>query len=56
MLPRKPFVAAPKMKSECIKKGAVDEPHLWEICMLILYQLFQSDFESRRADIGFSVA
>jgi hypothetical protein len=53
MLPRKPFVAAPKMKSECIKKGAVDEPHLWEICMLILYQLFQSDFESRRANVVF---
>jgi hypothetical protein len=56
MLPRKPFVAAPKMKSECIKKGVVDEPHLWEICMLILYQLFQSDFESRRANVVFCSA
>ena len=54
MLPRKPFVAAPK--NERIKKGAVEEPHLWEICMLILHQLFQSDFESRRADVGFCSA
>jgi hypothetical protein len=54
MLPRKPFVAAPK--NESIKKGAVDEPHLWEIRMLILYQLFQSDFESRRANVVFCSA
>ena len=51
MLPRKPFVTAPK--NERIKKGAIEEPHLWEICMLILHQLFQSDFESRRANVLF---
>ena len=54
MLAKKPFVAAPK--NERIKKGAIEEPHLWEICMLILNQLFQSDFESRRADVRFSIA
>lgn len=54
MLPRKPFVTAPK--NERIKKGAIEEPHLLKICMLILNQLFQSDFESRRADVGFSIA
>mgnify|MGYP000228598736 FL=1 len=54
MLPRKPFVTAPK--NERIKKGAIEEPHLLKICMLILNQLFQSDFESRRADVGFCSA
>lgn len=51
MLPRKPFVTAPK--NERIKKGAIEEPHLWEICMLILNQLFQSDFKSSGANICF---
>ena len=54
MLPRNPFVNA--LKNERIKKGASEEPQLWEICMLILNQLFQSDFESRRADVGFCSA